>query len=154
MQIILYKSADNPLKAVKQFTQVSETLNCDIYDITSLIKPVFTVDFNINYRDATHVFIPELGESGWYFYITRIEEKSATTQILWLELDVRCSLYSEYKECVGNIIRSDLGHPTDVVDEKLPLKINNNVQHVIHFDEYQNSYFENDTEPNVLLMTL
>lgn len=154
MLINILKTADSPLKANKIFSSVKNDINCDIYDFTSLLSPTFTIDYDSTIRNATHVYIPELGATGWYFFISQYEEKSATTTILHLSLDVRTTFINQYKECIGNIIRSDLGHPTDVVDNKLPLKQNNNIQEVIHFDEYQNSYFENGVEPNVLFMTL
>lgn len=153
MQITLLKTADNPLKAQKQFTQVA-SLNCDIYDITSLTSPVFTVDFDVVNRTATHVYIPNMvGTQGWYFFIANIEEKSAQTQILTLSLDVRTTFYGQYKECTGNIIRNDSGHPTDVVDEKLPLKPNQRMS-LIHLDQYKESFIEYGSNPYVIFMTI
>lgn len=153
LDIQVLATSDNPLKADKTFTNIGSAISCDIYDITDIVLPVFTVDFNSAYRNATHLKTQLLDVKGQYtyYYITRVEEKSATSQILHCRLDERTTYSQEIRESLGNIVRNDLGSPTHVVDDLIPFSKRFTTQ-VIHFDS--KSLLESEAELNVLLISM
>lgn len=105
MNIVLYTTHDEPIKANKTLSAVA-TLTGSFRATADVLRPVFvaTVSSNANVRAANYAYIADFGR---YYYIT--EKKYVTSELVELTLyvDVYKSFYTELLTQTGIVDRQE-----------------------------------------------
>ena len=119
MNITLYKTSDDSRKAVKQLTQIGNTVSAVPTDDMSILNPVIILDYNSAYLAANYLYIPLFGR---YYAITSRTVTIGKRIVINAAVDAVMSWYNSIKNCNITVTRNGgIGGPTMIPDEKLPV---------------------------------
>lgn len=125
MTISFYKTADDPKKLNKTFTNVGSgeaTLSATVNntdDTITLLSPAFIVASNSAYFTATHIYVNDLGKR--YYYINNITLMTGGKLLISCSVDVLATYATAISSCVGTAIRSESAGINKIPDSKYPV---------------------------------
>lgn len=123
MTLQFKKTTDDPRKVIKSFEDIGDAVTAIPTENCSILSPVWLLAYNSDYKGATHVTCPALGERT--FFITDIVLAPGGKCYVYGSVDVLATYGDLIKERTGTVIRSEsIGAPTLIPDGKLPIQTN------------------------------
>lgn len=117
MTVKLYNN-NSPNKTVNKDITLIDTVDCILYDTTSILNPVIKLK---NIPSCNYLYIPYLNR---YYYITDIVTSNQSCYV-----SCKCDVLMTYKENIYNtnqlVIRSETFHDTMLVDTAYNMSTDN-----------------------------
>lgn len=85
IKVRFYTISDEKNKIQKTLGTMIAEKECDVYDLSSIISPQFTVNYQTNLLTCNYIYVPEYHR---YYYITNISSESAKRMIINCQEDV------------------------------------------------------------------
>lgn len=136
MTLQFEKTSDDPRKLIKNFTDIGSSVPATNTASCSILNPVWLLEYNPNYKDATHVYCTEFGRT---YYITDLVMGTGGKCYVYGAVDVLATYGGMIETCPVCVTRSESAGVNWVVDSQYP--INPNKKTVIG-DKYLTTPFE------------
>lgn len=85
IKVRFYTISDEKNRIQKALGTMVAEKECDVYDLSSIISPQFTVNYQTNLLTCNYIYVPEYHR---YYYITNISTESAKRMIINCQEDV------------------------------------------------------------------
>lgn len=85
IKVRFYKISDENNKIQKTLGTMVAEKECDVYELSSIISPQFTVNYQANLLTCNYIYVPEYHR---YYYITNIASTSAKRMLISCQEDV------------------------------------------------------------------
>jgi len=115
LQIILYKSADDPIKVNKTLTNQT-AVEVKLLDIVDISAPRFIINYSESLLQYNYCYVPAFRR---YYYLTPPQIESGQRMILNCYVDVLKTAAQAIAESDATIIRCS--EATDINDESFPV---------------------------------
>lgn len=149
MTLQFKKTSDDPRKVIKSFEDVGDAVPAIPTENCSILSPVWLLAYSSDYKGATHVTCPTLGNRT--YFITDIVLSPGGKCYVYGSVDVLATYGALIKERTGTVIRSEsIGAPTLIPDGKLPIQTNN-LQ--VDADFFKRTPFDPLTAPYQFILT-
>lgn len=119
MTVTFYKTTDDPKKLVKSLTPIGQTYAHPLSPTAevNLLNPTIVIDYNAEILAANYCKIDTFDRYYWVdFGVT-----TAGRTVVNCSIDPLMSFAGTIKSCPACIVRAEIGEPTYVVDDKLPI---------------------------------
>lgn len=137
MTLQFKKTSDDPRKLIKNFAKnignpvpATNTASC------SILNPIWLLEYNADYKDATHVFCTEFGRT---YYITDLVLGTGGKCYVYGAVDVLATYGETIKNCPVCVTRSESAGVNWVVDSQYPMNPN---KKIVIGDKYLTTPFE------------
>lgn len=137
MTLQFKKTSDDPRKLIKDFANIGETVPATNTASCSILNPVWLLEYNADYKDATHVFCTEFGRT---YYITDLILGTGGKCYVYGAVDVLATYGEKIKNCPVCVTRSESAGVNWVVDSQYPMNPN---KKIVIGDRYLTTPFEN-----------
>lgn len=120
MIVRFYKVTDDPKKIDKDTSvTIGQTAahTLDPTAIVDLLNPVIVIDYNAEFLNANYCYIDTFDRYYWCSFGVN----TAGRTVVNCSIDPLKSFAATIKSCKATIIRAEIGEPTYVVDDKLPI---------------------------------
>lgn len=121
MTLQFKKTSDDPRKLSKDFTPIGNPVPATNTAACSILNPVWLLEYNADYKDATHVSCTEFGRT---YYITDLVMGTGGKCYLYGSVDVLATYGGTIKNCPVCVTRSESAGVNWVVDSQYPMNPN------------------------------
>lgn len=121
MTLQFQKTSDDPRKLIKNFTDIGSLVPATNTASCSIINPVWLLEYNADYKDATHVYCTEFGRT---YYITDLVMGTGGKCYVYGAVDVLATYGTMIETCPVCVTRSESAGVNWVVDSQYPINPN------------------------------
>lgn len=134
MDILLYNNVSDRRTLTKSITLIRELTGCELYDGSSLSKPIFKLKYSPEYIDCNYIYIPEFKR----YYFCRPDVEPGGIIYFYCECDVLMSANEYIKNLNVRVCR---------YEKKVTPYVPDNQVTKISKTETTNLYFNNGNTP-------
>lgn len=121
MTLQFEKTSDDPRKLIKNFTDIGSLVPATNTASCSILNPVWLLEYNADYKDATHVYCTEFGRT---YYITDLVMGTGGKCYVYGAVDVLATYGTMIETCPVCVTRSESAGVNWVVDSQYPINPN------------------------------
>lgn len=121
MTLQFEKTSDDPRKLIKNFTDIGSSVPAVNTASCSILNPVWLLEYNPDYKDATHVYCTEFGRT---YYITDLVMGTGGKCYVYGAVDVLATYGLIIKDCHVCVTRSESAGVNWVTDSQYPINPN------------------------------
>lgn len=137
MTLQFKKTSDDPRKLIKNFANIGNPVPATNTASCSILNPIWLLEYNADYKDATHVFCTEFGRT---YYITDLVLGTGGKCYVYGAVDVLATYGGTIENCPVCVTRSESAGVNWVVDSQYPINPN---KKIVIGDKYLTTPFEN-----------
>ena len=124
MTLQFKKTSDDPRKLIKNFTDIGGSVPGTNTASCSILNPVWLLEYNSDYKDATHVYCTEFGRT---YYITDLVMGTGGKCYVYGAVDVLATYGPIIKDCNVCVTRSESAGVNWVTDSQYPINPNKKI---------------------------
>ena len=136
MTLQFEKTSDDPRKLIKNFTDIGSSVPAVNTASCSILNPVWLLEYNSDYKNATHVYCAEFGRT---YYITDLVMGTGGKCYVYGAVDVLATYGGMIETCPVCVTRSESAGVNWVVDSQYPINPN---KKIVIGDKYLPTPFE------------
>lgn len=149
MTITFYTTSSSPKKLNKTLTPIGSAVALAPTSQVSVLNPVLIVDNVSGFINANYA---EIDDFHRYYWITTAYDTSGRI-IVSGKVDYLMSWAEGIKKCPCTVVRAELGKPTYIVDDKLPIDPKRYYTHGVRFPQSPITFDNGLINPQYIMIT-